>query len=91
MVSEATAVPIEDVETSPFMTVELKGRGFEITPLQAMPGGEQLLRPAALWEFDVLPRAERFHPLQVCVAMRIRFKADPTSEFSYRFSSALYG
>ena len=62
---------IEDIETSPFMAVELKGPGFEITALNPTPGGEQLLRPTALWEFDVLPVRSGAQKLQVCVVMRI--------------------
>ncbi|WP_327634533.1 hypothetical protein OHB24_31735 [Kribbella sp. NBC_00482] len=62
---------IENIETSPFMAVELKGSGFDVTPLQGATGTEQLLRPTALWEFDVLPLRSGFQTLQVCVAMRI--------------------
>ena len=62
---------VEDIETSPFMAVELRGEAFEITPLHVGGGGEQVLHPTALWEFDVLPRRSGAHKLQVCVAMRI--------------------
>jgi hypothetical protein len=59
----------EDVETSSIMTVDLKGGAFEITPLHGQ--SKQLLRPTALWEFDVLPRRSGQQKLQVCVAMLI--------------------
>lgn len=62
---------IDDVETSPFMAVELKGPAFEITPLQTAAAGEQLLRETGLWEFDVLPKRSGAHRLQVCLSMRI--------------------
>lgn len=72
---------ITDVETSPFMAVELKGPGFDITPLQAATS-EQLLRPAALWEFDVLPKRSGSQTLQVCVAMRIPLPDRPDERVS---------
>lgn len=72
---------IRDVETSPFMAVELKGPGFDITPLQAATS-EQLLRPTALWEFDVFPKRSGSQTLQVCVAMRIPLPDRPDERVS---------
>ena len=63
--------PIFDVETTPFMAVELTGSAFTITSLQLGNAAEQLLRPTALWQFDVTPEASGTHPLQLRVAMRI--------------------
>jgi hypothetical protein len=73
---------IEDVETSPFMAVELKGRGFDVTPLQGAGSTEQLLHPTALWEFDVLPKRSGSQTLQVSVAMRIPLLDRPDERIS---------
>jgi hypothetical protein len=73
---------IEDVETSPFMAVELNGRGFDVTPLQGAGSAEQLLHPTALWEFDVLPKRSGSQTLQVCVAMRIPLPDRPDERIS---------
>ncbi len=82
VVTVATAAPIEDVETSPFMTVELKGSAFDITPLDPKGGGEQLLRPTALWQFDVIPQRSGSQQLKVCVAMRIPIQGRPDERVS---------
>ncbi len=63
--------PIFDVETTPFMAVELTGSAFTITSLQLGNAAEQLLRPTALWQFDVTPERSGTHPLQLRVGMRI--------------------
>lgn len=62
---------IDDVETTPFMEVDLQGSAFSIVSLQAGDTAEQLLRPTALWQFDVTPERRGTHPLQLRVAMRI--------------------
>jgi len=62
---------IEDLETTPFMEVDLHGAAFSIVSLQAGDTAEQLLRPTALWQFDVTPERGGTHPLQLRVAMRI--------------------
>jgi hypothetical protein len=72
---------IETIETSPFMSVELKGRGFEVTPVQAT-GTEQLVHSTALWEFDVLPVLSGSQTLQLCVAMRIPIQDQPVDRVS---------
>ncbi len=41
-----------EVETSSFMSVELKGDAFQITSYSAL---EQIVAPVARWEFDVVP------------------------------------
>jgi hypothetical protein len=71
---------IEDVETSPFMAVELTGAAFEVTPLNSAT--EQLLRPTALWEFDVLPQRSGQQKLRVSVAMRIPLPNRPDEKVS---------
>ena len=45
-------VQYEDVSTSPFMTVLLRGDGFAVT---ALSPAEQLVAPVARWEYDVTP------------------------------------
>lgn len=62
---------IHDVETTPFMEVDLQGPAFSIVSLQAGDTAEQLLRPTALWQFDITPERRGTHPLQLRVAMRI--------------------
>ncbi len=62
---------IHDVETTPFMEVDLQGSAFSIVSLQAGNTAEQLLRPTAVWQFDVTPESRGTHPLQLRVAMRI--------------------
>jgi hypothetical protein len=62
---------IEDLETTPFMEVDLQGSAFSIVSLQAGDTAEQLLRPTALWQFDVTPERGGTHPLHLRVAMRI--------------------
>jgi hypothetical protein len=62
---------IHDVETTPFMEVDLQGSAFSIVSLQAGDTAEQLLRPTALWQFDITPERRGTHPLQLRVAMRI--------------------
>jgi hypothetical protein len=62
------AVQIGPIETSPYMAVNLRGAGFQITSLTEP---EQLLRPAARWEFDVVPRHSGIQKLQLSVVMRI--------------------
>jgi hypothetical protein len=62
---------IQDLETTPFMEVDLKGPAFSIVSLQASDSAEQLLRPTALWQFDVTPERGGMHSLRLRVAMRI--------------------
>ena len=62
---------IHDVETTPFMEVDLQGSAFSIVSLQAGDTAEQLLRPTALWQFDITPERRGTHPLRLRVAMRI--------------------
>jgi hypothetical protein len=71
LVQGSEDAPIQDVETTPFMEVELTGSAFTITSLQLGNAAEQLLRPTALWQFDVTPERRGAHPLQLRVAMRI--------------------
>lgn len=72
---------IESIQTSPFMSVELKGRGFDVTPVHAT-GPEQLVHTTALWEFDVLPVLSGSQTLQLCVAMRIPIQDLPEERVS---------
>ncbi|HEX6150569.1 hypothetical protein [Nocardioides sp.] len=74
--------PIEDVETTPFMAVELTGAAFTITSLQLGNAAEQLLRPTALWQFDVIPERSGAHSLQLRVAMRIPLPDHPNERVS---------
>ncbi|WP_159081490.1 zinc ribbon domain-containing protein [Nocardioides sediminis] len=62
---------IEDLETTPFMEVDLQGPAFSIVSLQAGDTAEQLLRPTALWQFDVTPERGGTHSLHLRVAMRV--------------------
>jgi hypothetical protein len=73
---------IEDVATSPFMAVDLRGTGFEITPLSLPTGMEQLLHPTARWEFDVLPRRSGTRTLQVIAWMRVPLPSRPDERMS---------
>lgn len=72
-------VRMADVETSPFMSVELLGENFQVTPLTAR---EQLLRPTARWEYDVLPRRPGNQKLQLSVMMRIPLHERPDEKVS---------
>jgi hypothetical protein len=63
-----TNARVQTIATSPFMGVDLRGAGFEIT---ALAEREQLLYQTARWEFDVLPRRSGTRRLQVSVTMRI--------------------
>ena len=62
---------ILDLETTPFMEVDLQGPAFIVVSLQAGDTAEQLLRPTALWQFDVTPERAGTHSLHLRVAMRI--------------------
>ena len=62
---------IQDLETTPFMEVDLQGHAFSVVSLQAGDSAEQLLRPTALWQFDVTPERGGTHSLRLRVAMRI--------------------
>jgi hypothetical protein len=62
---------ITDLETTPFMEVDLQGPAFSIVSLQAGDSAEQLLRPTALWQFDVTPERGGTHSLHLRVAMRV--------------------
>ncbi len=64
-------VQLDDIETSPFMAVELRGDGFRVTALNPTENSEQLLRPTARWAFDVLPERSGARKLQVSVALRV--------------------
>jgi hypothetical protein len=57
-----------DVKTSPFMTVLLRGDGFDVT---ALSPPTLLVAPLARWEFDVTPQRAGNRALQLCVSMRI--------------------
>jgi hypothetical protein len=76
------STPTEAVETSPFMEVELKGPAFDITPLHVGGGSEQMLRPLALWQYDVTPQRRGSHGLHLCVAMRIPLPGRPDERVS---------
>jgi serine/threonine protein kinase len=58
----------EEVDTSPFMGVELKGTAFEITSFSPL---EQLVAPLARWEFDVTPCRAGHQTLTLCVSLRV--------------------
>jgi hypothetical protein len=58
----------EEVDTSPFMGVELKGAAFEITPFSPL---EQLVAPLARWEFDVTPSRAGHQTLTLCISLRV--------------------
>ena len=58
----------EEVDTSSFMGVELKGAAFEITPLSPL---EQLVAPLARWEFDVTPSRAGHQTLTLCISLRV--------------------
>ena len=59
---------VKEIETSAFMTVELKGDAFKITSYSSP---EQVVAPAARWEFDVLPVKAREQTLFLCVSLRL--------------------
>lgn len=82
MVRGRGEVRLSDIETSPFMKVELKGPGFDIALVHGEGGAEQLLRPTALWEFDVVPRRTGQQVLQVCASMRIPLRDRPDERVS---------
>jgi hypothetical protein len=58
----------EEVSTSPFMGVELKGTSFEVTSFSPL---EQLVAPIARWEFDVRPNRAGHQKLTLCVSLRV--------------------
>jgi hypothetical protein len=58
----------EEVSTSPFMGVELRGTSFEITSFSPP---EQLVAPTARWEFDVRPNRAGYQTLILCVSLRV--------------------
>jgi hypothetical protein len=58
----------EEVSTSPFMGVELKGTSFEVTSFSPL---EQLVAPLARWEFDVRPCRAGYQTLTLCVSLRV--------------------
>jgi len=58
----------DELDTSPFMGVELKGTAFEITPFSPL---EQLVAPLARWEFDVTPYRAGHRTLTLCISLRI--------------------
>ena len=58
----------EEVDTSSFMGVDLKGAAFEITPLSPL---EQLVAPLARWEFDVTPSRAGHQTLTLCISLRV--------------------
>ena len=61
------------------MNVQLTGDGFDIVPLSS---SEQLLRPLALWQFDVTPQRVGMRDLQLSVAMRIPLPDRPDERVS---------
>jgi hypothetical protein len=69
----------EEVDTSPFMGVELQGdvEVFEITPFSKP---EQLVAPLARWEFDVRPRQAGQHDLTLCICLRIMLPRIPGTD-----------
>jgi actin-like ATPase involved in cell morphogenesis len=72
-------VQYEDVSTSPFMTVLLRGDGFAVTTLSP---SEQLVAPLARWEFDVTPNRAGDRELQLCVSMRIAMPGMPLEQIA---------
>lgn len=74
--------PLHDVETTPFMAVDLTGSAFTIASLQLGNAAEQLLRLTALWQFDVTPERRGAHPLQLRVAMRVPLPDRPDERVS---------
>jgi len=72
-------VQYEDVTTSPFMTVLLRGDGFAVTILSP---AEQLVAPVARWEYDVTPNRAGNRELQLCVSMRIAMPGMPLEQIA---------
>ena len=72
-------VQYEDVTTSPFMTVLLRGDGFAVTTLSP---AEQLVAPVARWEFDVTPNRAGTRELQLCVSLRIAMPGMPLEQIA---------
>jgi hypothetical protein len=70
-------VHYEDISTSPFMTVLLRGDGFSVTPLSP---AEQLVAPVARWEYDVTPNRSGNRKLQLCVSLRIAMPTMPPEQ-----------
>jgi hypothetical protein len=66
----------EDLPTSPFMGVVLRGDGFDITSLSDR---DQLVAEDgyATWEFDVRPSSRGVLKLQLCVSLRIPIAGRP--------------
>lgn len=62
------APQVQEIETSSFMTVELRGDAFKITSYSSP---EQVVAPAARWEFDVLPVKAGAQTLLLCVCLRL--------------------
>jgi hypothetical protein len=61
-------VRIEDVPTSTFMGVELRGESFAIVGLSPL---EQIVAPTARWEFDVKPLHSGVQTLTLSVSLRL--------------------
>ena len=72
-------VQYEDVSTSPFMSVLLRGDGFAVTTLSP---AEQLVAPVARWEYDVTPNRAGNRELQLCVSMRIAMPGMPLEQIA---------
>jgi serine/threonine protein kinase len=58
----------EEIETSSLMTVELRGDAFQVTSYSTP---EQVVAPAARWEFDVRPTRAGQQTLTLCVCLRL--------------------
>jgi hypothetical protein len=67
-------VQFEEVPTSMLMGVELRGSSFAIDAYSPL---EQVVAPAARWEFDVRPLRPGTHTLTLCVSMRVDAPASP--------------
>jgi hypothetical protein len=67
-------VQFEAVPTSLLMGVELRGSSFEIEAFSPL---EQVVAPAARWEFDVRPLRAGLQTLTLCVSMRVEALAPP--------------
>jgi len=72
-------VQYEDLTTSPFMSVLLRGEGFAVTTLSP---AEQLVAPVARWEFDVTPNRAGNRELQLCLSMRIAMPGMPLEQIA---------
>ena len=65
-----------DIDTSPFMSVDMKGPTFDIDRLSPSDTSEQAIATTALWVFQILPRKSGQQLLIISVDFRVPLGRD---------------